>query len=268
MDAWITAADVLGCPQCVEDLLPVVSDAQIGSAIAVASEVLHNAGARQHGLYPIKIRPCCSNCLPPNLNRNNRFYWWGSTFPLVDLIDGLWYNVGVFGATNPCLVWDCGPTRVPQLDLGVTYVDSITEVKIAGVALDPSAYRLDNHRWLVRTDGQHWPITQDFTVDDSATGGWSVTMVVGRPPTPLGRRAATELACQLLLREVRRDKCCLPDRVTRQNRLGVTTVSSDLTAIVEKGGIGLYECDLYVANVNPSKLRAPSRVVLPRRRGH
>ena len=261
MQPWITAADVFDCQPCTEDLLTVASDAQVGLAMQIASETLHAMSGRQFGLWGLTVRPVCASNLPVN----RRGSWSAASYPLVDFIDGQWFNLGISGHESPCLVWQCGTGRVPTLDLGVKYVDSVASVVIEGEALDASAYRLDSHRYLIRLDGGMWPTHQDLTVSPADPGGWSVSYLAGRTPNASGRNAAAELACQLLIRMCGdRTKCLIPDRVTRQVRNGVSVNSTDLLEIIRKGGTGLTECEMFINQTNPERLAAPPRLSLPR----
>lgn len=261
-EPWVTTADVLGCPDCVETSLPDASAAQIVLSIATASEILHGLSGREMSACPVTVYPCCAHCLPTNRQFTSRDLW-NAYYPSAFVIDGAWYNVGPYSMDRPCVPYECGK-RIHRVDLGVTNVVEVTAVTIAGEVLDADAYRLDGGRWLVRVDGEAWPVAQDLGDFDA---GWSVSMTVGVAPTPLAKFAAAELACQLLLRLNNDDRCLLPDRTVRVNRQGVNFMLDSIIDIVRKGGIGLYTCDMFVKIANPEGLAQRPRVVLPRRQG-
>src|SRR5690606_39649442 len=106
-------------------------------------------------------------------------------------------------------------------------VHSIVEVKVDGTPLVTGAYRVDNNRLLVRTDGGRWPRCNDLTRADSEPGTWSVTARVGEEPPEGAALAMGELACEIAQAADGQD-CRLPAGVQQLVRQGVTISYPDV----------------------------------------
>lgn len=255
--AWCTEADVFECDGCA-----AIEDAQdlIDLNITIATDLLYRATGMQFaGSCTTKIRPACTVdlCDLPG------GWWQGGGYPdIPDIVAGRWYNMG--GNNTRCTAYDCGQTfgKLDTLFWPVT----AAAVKIDGVAF--TGYRIDEWRYLTRTDGSLWPSTQNLTLDDTQVGTWSATLTHGAPlPTALVM-AAAQLACELT-RHCRGDqKCSLPLRVTQMNRQGVTYNIANVMDIVKTGKTGLYYVDLCIQQYNPHSLIARPRILSPDRRSH
>lgn len=166
----------------------------------------------------------------------------------------------------------CGE-RVVAVTLGAYPIDSIIEVLLDGVALDPSEYKIVDNRWLVRTadaDGNRrtWRTCQRLDLDSTEENTFEVTFVYGQMPPRAGVRAAAELGGELALAcsPALEGKCKLPKRVTSLARQGVTeTVVLDPMAFLDKGKTGLYSCDSFLAAVNPAGISRAAAVYMPGR---
>jgi len=139
-------------------------------------------------------------------------------------------------------------------------VASITQVKVDGVVLDSSAYRLDNANLLVRIDGQRWPFCNDLSKNDTETGTWSVTAQFGEDVPTMGQIAVGELAAQLAKALACDEDCALPQPIQQLTRQGVSVTFLDPNQLFGQGTIGLYQCDLFLATYNPDRLRNRARV--------
>jgi hypothetical protein len=141
-------------------------------------------------------------------------------------------------------------------------VETVTLVQIGGATLDPSAYRVDNHRWLVRTDGSCWPECSEMDTD---TGDNLFTVTYARgltPPAPLLDAAAT-LACEFAKACTNETGCRLPSRVQTLARQGVTTSFVDVDTLLDKGLTGITEVDMVIRAYNPRSLDRRMRVASP-----
>jgi hypothetical protein len=137
-------------------------------------------------------------------------------------------------------------------------VREISEVKVAGAVLDPSTYRLENYRWLVRTDGLPWPTCRPpiANLEDN-----SALYVFGQDPPITGQLAAAQLACEAYKQCAGSNDCLLPSGATRVTRQGITIemswMSYDSTLRAWKSGLG--DVDAFLNAENPSRLqRRPS----------
>jgi hypothetical protein len=145
----------------------------------------------------------------------------------------------------------------------------ILEVKIDGVVLDPSEYRLDEYRWITRLadasgNPQMWPSCQRLDLEDTEPGTWSVTYNSGQPAPTAGVLAAAELACQIYLacNAATVGQCMLPSGVTKITRQGVTIERAPFVSWAFKDGAwgtGLSLVDAFLGSFNPGGLvRRPS----------
>lgn len=226
-------------------------------AVAWATEILDALSGRQFARCAVTVRPCGPKCknfggymtFPVNYPGST-----GSGTPwMVPWIDnGVWRNCGCTGGCS------CEATCQVLLP---TPVASITEVMIDGVVLDSSAYRLDNGRILVRTDGDCWPDCQDIDLANDAVGAFAVTYLPGRALPRAGEIAAGQLACQFAKACVGSDDCVLPQQLASLSRNGVEVSVVDPTEFLESGLTGIADVDLWIRAVNPQRKAQRSRVL-------
>lgn len=225
------------------------SPAITGQASTIATEILWALSGRRFGVCPIKIRPCRKTCGD---------WWqagWGNyMYPLPALIGGQWFNLTCGTCTDSCSCTELSEAELPG------WVDSITEVKLDGAVLDPHAYRVDNNRLLVRTDGGRWPWCQDLSTDDTQPGTWSVTALYGHPVPEAGKLAVGELACEFTKLLSNDGGCRLPRSVKQVTRQGVTIDYQETQKLIDTGKLGLYFVDMFLAAFNPNGLMAPPAV--------
>lgn len=225
-------------------------------AVEVASEILKRLTAGAFGLCTLKIRPCRKRCEEGNadLLRHSLGVVGGPWTPA--LIDGRMYNIscGCIG--------ECGCSPLCELILN-PYAYDILQVRLDGAVLPPTAYRVDDNRRLVRTDGGCWPDCQELARPDTEPGTWSVTYRTGVPVPPGGRMAVTDLAIQLWRACQGNKSCALPERVTQVVREGITYTLLDNLEVFERGRTGLNRVDLWLTSVNPYAARAPMRAWSP-----
>lgn len=233
----------------------------IDNAVQAATEALWERTHRRFGLCTIKLRPCREDCWPSfptgwhNLS--------GLSWPFPVLVGGNWINIACGYCSGSCSCSQLSQVVLPSP------VAEVTEVKVDGVILDPSAYRVDDWRFLVRLDGDEWPRCNDLRLADTEAGTWSVTASYGEMVPTLGSFAVGQLANEIY------KACpggaggsCLPTATVRQvTRQGVTTVHFDAETAFAKGKIGLYFPDLFIATYNPSGRRRAKLYDIDKRRG-
>lgn len=235
--------------------LPTGAEAVTGDAVQMATEVLWQAGAQRFGLCQVTIRPCRDDCAAGWLGFND---WWPGVGGVVQSsgggprpwwVNGTWYNVCSVGCGGTC---SC--TLIDQALLPAPTRD-IVQVKLDGEIMDPSLYRVDENRLLVRLDGQLWPLCQDLAAADDQPGTWSVTITVGEDIPLLARRALGELAMEFV-KECLGEDCLIPYEVTSLSRQGVNiTFGSPSATRTIVGEMGLRMVDLYLATYNPHNLQ-------------
>lgn len=235
-----------------------------GYAVNAATRILWALSGRRFGLTQVTLRPCAEDCRTGGGYPFFGSWEWrvGYSMPPWDFYR-LPYCSG--GCAGTCSCRHISEVRLPSP------VDSIVSVKVDGAVLDPSAYRLDNNRLLVRTDGQRWPRCNDLSKNDTDAGTWSVTAKYGEDVPDSGRLAMGELACEISKAGSGVD-CRLPPAVTQLVRQGVTISVPDFGQILLHGRTGLYLVDMFLSSENPKSLRQRARVydvdrMMPRRAG-
>lgn len=221
----------------------------IADALAAASSILFVLSGRQFpGVCEETVRPCA---LRTNQPRHSSFSW------------GLWDWRPAWGSCG-CRSGDiCGCGSLSQIELRQP-VTEVAEVKVDGDVLDPSAYRVDDWRWLVRIDGESWPCCQDLSLESTEPGTFEVTYAFGTLPSPGGDRAAAALACELgkAWSPELTGECRLPKRVQQLTRQGVTMVMNPAD-VFDEGLTGISEVDLWLRSVNPKRDRGRLVVCSP-----
>lgn len=243
----------------------------IDAALKARSEMLawQTLSARtgyQAGNCPQTVRPCAEGCgargawmaapvSPAGLPGMTGSGW------IPTLIDGSWFNV--CGCSGPS---DCGCSTLSQVRLPGP-IGEVIEVRLDGVVVTPSAYRVDNFDRLVRTDGGVWPACQDMAKDLTEEGTFAVKYVQGFPADDSLNFAAGVLAMEYLKACTGDQSCRLPANVTSIARQGLTMEidSRDpFTSVLT----GIVEVDSVIAAFNPHGLRVRSSVLSPdQRRG-
>jgi hypothetical protein len=225
--------------------LPEVEDQQYESLRQSGSEVLWALSGRQFGCCETTRRPCRRSCLEPE---------WGR-WPNAQLIEGQWVNVACRTCGDHCSCSRVCEVRLPGP------VCEVIEVTVGGDAVPTGSYRVDDLEWLVRTDGDCWPLCQDMGPDLGEPGTWGVRYTLGTPVPSAGQRALGELMSQLWLACKGDGACVLPTRVRVMARTGAQ--SFDPMDFIEKGKTGLYFTDLWLQAVNPQARPAGARIASP-----
>lgn len=220
-------------------------------ATAFATDIMWAATGRQFGVCPVEVRPCFNNPY------NGFGVWWndGTFWPYN--FNGTWYNAGC-GCFGRCC---CQPLPYTQAWLPGP-VAGVSEVRVDGNLVDPSAYRIDDNQWLVRQDGDIWPICQDYNKANGLTGTWSVTYFRGTAVPASVLAAGGTLACEYAKACVGQD-CRLPGRIQSIIRQGVSITMVDVETVMRLGYTGLIEVDQIIRAYNPSGLARPLRVYSP-----
>jgi hypothetical protein len=224
-------------------------------AIDLAWMTLRSLSGGLVGNCPVLVRPClsapCSACADGPL-LNPRIVQTGDC-------ESCWTNAPACGGDG-CSCGTLSEIVLPGL------VAEVWQVRIDGVALPVTSYRVDNGNRLVRTDGKAWPSCQymdrDVTSADPvvAQGTMGVWYVPGIKPTAAGLWAAGVLTCEFS-KACSGGKCRLPSSVTSIARQGVSMDIS--TGMFPDGMTGIREVDAYLTSINPYAHRTPPRVWSP-----
>lgn len=184
-------------------------------------------------------------------------WWWAfNPYPAYPVANGSgtgFINVG--RCSQRC--------RLERIKLPGT-VNQIDSIWVDGELLDPSAYKIEAYRWLVRVDGGKWPCTNNLTGEPGDPGTWTITYSFGKPVPRDGRIAATIFACELAKNRCGADNC-LPQRLKSISRQGMEMAFADPLEFIDDGQTGIYEVDMWLKGVNPSKIKRRSRIHRPDR---
>lgn len=235
--------------------LSAASAAVSGAALQIASDILYKLTAQQFGICTFTARPCRRDCYGNSwpFDGGNWWQWGGGGGPRPVLFDGAWFNITCGSCSGTC---SCGPLEEAWLP---GPVNSIVNVKLDGQLMDPSKYRVDDFRKLVRTDGLRWPVCQNLTANDDQTGTWSVTAAIGQAVPALGALAVGELMTDIIAGCLAGD-CGLPSNATTIARQGVTIDLVTYQEMLQHGLLGLRWCDTFISTYNPDRLRAAPQV--------
>lgn len=243
---------VLPAPLCCEEFWDTLDPAVQAAAQDYASVVLWAATGRRFGLCEVTVRPCGMKRCNDGLGEFFGWNWSGGTWTPY-IFNGEWFNCGCAGACccEPrCQVRLAGP------------VDSVTEVRIGGVIVDPATYRVDDGYWLVRTAGECWPVCADLDTDDG-DNVFEVDYLRGDPvPTSL-LIAGALYACEFGKACVGDSTCRLSNRVTSLARNGITIDMVSPDDLLSSGMTGLLEVDQIVRAWNPYGQKERRRIKAP-----
>jgi hypothetical protein len=166
---------------------------------------------------------------------------------------GTWFDLGCGSCGGEC---SCSVVSEAILPFPVSTVIRVT---MDGTPMATGAYRVDDNRRLVRTDGGHWPRCNDLSKNDDQPGTWSVTASYGEDVPVSGRMAVGELACEIL-KAMDGEDCRLPAGLISLARQGVTISLPQPGDLWKDGKTGLFLCDAFISTVNPGNLTRRARV--------
>lgn len=221
------------------------------SAGDYAALILWAATARQFGLCTVTVRPCGMKRCQDGGAEFFGYDWSGGTW-VPYIFNGTWFNCACPGM---CC---CDPRCQVRL---IGPVDSIVEVTIGGIAVDPATYRVDDNHWLVRTAGECWPTCADMDTDDG-DNVFEVTYIRGTTPPPALLRAASTLECEWA-KACTGAECRLSNRVTSIARQGINIEMASPEAFMDEGMTGLWEVDSVITALNPYRRKQRSRIWAP-----
>lgn len=132
-------------------------------------------------------------------------------------------------------------------------VGDIVSVVNDGVVLDPTTYRVEDGRYLVRADERDW---SGPTRDDL-----EITYFRGYKVDVAGQVVTGVLAEEFLKAVTGGRKCRLPNNLTMVTRSGASYTMS--TELFPNNATGITEVDTYVYSINPNMLKVAPAVYSP-----
>jgi hypothetical protein len=164
---------------------------------------------------------------------------------------GTWHGQAFYPpGMNVHLTHTQGPVA---LQLPMSPIGTVTEVREDGVLLDPSKYRFSRSGWLTRLDGRSWNTCMDTT---------EVTYSFGDPPPEGGVRAAVDLAIERLAFRLG-EECAWPRTVTSVTRQGMSMEIPNPMDFISDGRTAIASVDMWLAAVNPQARPQRGRVWSP-----
>lgn len=234
--------------------LSAAAAAVTGEAVGWATEVLWALSGQRFGICDVTLRPCRDACAEGYGTWED---WGGAYNPGGSFTGGprpWWWN-GVWANVCGSCMGPCSCTAIDRARLPAPARD-VVEVKLDGLVMNPAAYRLDENRYLVRTDGGLWPMCQSMDLADDQPGTWSVRVRVGEDVPMIGRRAVAQLAAEFA-KDCAGEECQVPFDVVSLSRQGVTLdfgnpEAQQVDYMVRL--LGLRMVRLFLASYNPGKL--------------
>lgn len=228
---------VLGACSAWTDADQAVRDA----VIAATSQLIWSMSGRQIGVCSSTVWPCiaavcgCGSCGRQRLESGDYLP------PLSDCTS----------CGNACeCAKPCGCVALRSLVLDGPYpVLDIGAVRVGGVVVDPSHYRVDDWRNLILLDSFAWPRCNDLSTPDA---GMSVEYRWGNPPDELDRIAARTIALELVKSFTCPSECRMDPRVTSITGYG-NTIQLDADAL-EWSVAQLPEIKAWLSARNPGEV--------------
>lgn len=197
-EPWIVPTDL-----CCD--LTNVAPASVASAILAATEYLYDRTCRR---WPGECTATVRICLDCTCGWGGWSEWWGSP-------SSSWWM-------NGCRC------RYRSTRLKAAFpIISVDQVRVDGVALAATDWRLDGHRDLVLQTPNSlglawWPIQNPNFPDDSV-GTWAVDYTFGVAPLQIAKTAAADLACAILQAcNLVEGECPLPEGSESVTKSGIT----------------------------------------------
>lgn len=236
------------------EVLDEADDAMRTAFEAAATDYLWNATGRRFGVCETVVRPCRSDC--DGARRWMSTFWGRGPYPwaggarswIPTLVDGAWLGVGcTCGSSCSCATEGAHALRLPGP------VAEVTSVKINGVELAESAYRVMYGDVLVRTDGTPWPSCQNLLAEPTEMDTFEIVYDRGVGVPVGGQIAAGKLACEFALAACGSDDCALPERIQSMSRNGIQV---DFFLSGEKWEqTGIWLIDSWVSSVTQPRSR-------------
>jgi hypothetical protein len=228
-----------------EDWATYDTDVQLRASTLAVDTLRRLTGFRVGGC-PVTVRPVLQSdcCFIPSYDQPTGFG------PGIN-INGDWVN-------------NCGNRRGHLANEVVLPppVGRVDEVKVDGIVVASSNYRVDNGNHLTwqGVGNAPWPKDQDVTRPDSEEGTFAVTYLRGYPVDSSGAYAAGLLANEFA-KACSGKKCRLPAGVQTIVRQGITM---EITSGAFPGGLtGIREVDAWTALWNPRHAVQPTTVWSP-----
>jgi hypothetical protein len=245
---WCSAQEALATRPSDADS---INQQALATGIKFATDILFVLSGRQYaGLTQKTVRPVSR---PSGLSIE---YWMRT----ISDLGGFYWSPRVGTWDYDTNIGDT-PAAIP---LGLFPIVSADEVTIDGNTVDPSVYRIDDARLLVRQDGSVWPVWQNINLPLGSQGTFGVTVTYGSKPPDSGWMAACIFAAEIAAGMSDLDTR-LPSSIVSLARQNVTIQAINPMLFLDKGRTGIYEIDLFLSAYNPEGRRLRPKVYSPDR---
>lgn len=235
MEAW-----PIDWPQSVDILAE--DEYLVARAEQLAAGALRFLTLYRVGGLPITVMPCPNTCRRP-FTGGQFGHSYVPFYPV--LLDS--------GAYGNCFCGSSCDCAAVSSVLLVGPIGRVDEVKVNGVVLPRTAYRVENGQRLVRIDGGSWPACSG--------DNFTVTYLNAYPVGVLGQQIGGLLAYEYLKLFKEDSDCRLPASATSVARNGVNVEITN--EMFPDGKTGIQAVDIYLSQWNPHGVRAPSVVISP-----
>ncbi len=229
-------------------------DRLLSRAIGMATEVLFDLSGRRYTgqCGPKTIRPVARPVDADTLGLIYRGYGPNG------------YGIVGMGSSSapPAISW-YGVTFAPEIELPDFPVIAVESVYIDGVLIPSDEYELRDAKSLIRmrptpsstpTERYGWPTAQNLDLSDTQQGTFSITYIYGTDPGDGGRMACLKFA-EILACGALGDHSRYPERLQSVTRQGVSMQVASIVDALKEKGTGIYEVDVWLLAVNPTRLR-------------
>ena len=241
---------------CCSDEWDTYSTELQTAALEYGALVVWAATGRRFGLCERTVRPCGQTL---GTTAPYGYFWANGTWQPY-IFNGVWRNCAGCSTASDFGCCTCEPRCQVYLP-GPVYSIPATGITVGSDIIPVDSWRVDDAKWLVRTDGDCWPMCQDYNTD-SGDSFFQVTYFKGQPVPSVLLQAAGELACEWAKACVGAP-CRLPQRVTSISRQGVSVSLTDMDAILKNGLTGIPTVDQVILRFNPYLLTSKMSIASP-----
>ena len=259
---WATDDEVRACCIGLDPLYDLTGVINFASAVLFRLSGRQFPGECERTVWLCRGNNCgcgCGQCGSSASFLGNDWWWSWHSYPAWPMGNGL--GTG-FVNCSPY----CDTCCIPHVQVPAT-INEIIEIRVDGQVVDLATVGIQAYRRIVRLDGADWPCSSNIGGDVGDPGTFTITYSYGKPVPTDGRFAAARFACELARNNCGGDSC-LPQRVKEITRQGVEMAFADPMEFLDKSQTGIYEVDMWLQSVNPSKLKRRARLFRPDKPGN
>lgn len=234
---------------------------QIEGAIATVSDILFGLTQRKYtGICgPREVRPCsrCPSGAP---------LWW-QLQGIVTASDWArsndWWQWHDSWGECSCGRNPCSCVSISRISLGIYPIVAATITIDGEVLPEADHWKIVEHQWFDRIDGELWPLCTNPDADRDADGTFVVDVSYGLE-VPLGGQTVACFYARQFALAFAGQPCELPSRVATIVRQGTTMTFHDPASLLRDGLTGVDVVDQWIASDNPDiRNSTPTTFIIP-----